>query len=306
MSASVHKKIIFAAFGANLAIMISKFIAVSFTGSTAMFAEALHSLADTGNQLLLLVGLKRGEKPADPGHPFGYGKEQYFWAFVVAITMFVVGAVVSIWQGVDKIIHPHELSSIGWGVGVCIAGIAFEGVSFLFAVREVRRQLHGRTIWQYVHVTKEPVTITVFLEDSAALIGLVIALLGLLGARYLGIPELDGVASVAIGFLLAGVAAVLSTETKSLLVGESVLSEDREKIIAVLRGTPHVERVLDLKTMHLGPRRVLLAARLHLADGLDTDRIERLLDEAETAVKKAMPIVTHCYLEVEGPDDAPE
>ncbi|MDP8223506.1 MAG: cation diffusion facilitator family transporter [Candidatus Lernaella stagnicola] len=295
-----NKKIIYAALAANFAIMISKFFAAAVTRSTAMFAEALHSLADTGNQVLLLVGLKRAQKPADAAHPFGYGKENYFWAFVVAITMFVVGSVVSVWQGVEKVIHPHELESIGWGVGVCLAGIVFEGASFLLAANAISRDLRGRSFWQYVRASKEPVTITVFLEDSAALLGLVLALLGLLGSHFLGIPQLDGAASIAIGLLLACVAAVLSIETKSLLVGESVLVEDREAILAALRQTENVVEVMDLKTMHLGPRRVLVAAQLHLADGLETDQIEQLLDDAEAAVRARLPIVAHCYLEVEG------
>lgn len=303
MSTGTNKKIIYAAFAANFAIMISKVFAAVITGSTAMLAESLHSLADTGNQLLLLVGLRLSQKPADLAHPFGYGKENYFWAFVVAITMFVVGAVVSIWQGVEKILHPHELESIAWGVGVCIAGLAFEGASLIVATREVARRRHGRSIWQFVRASKEPVTITVFLEDSAALVGLCIALVGLVAARHLDMPRLDGVASVLIGILLAVVAFVLSVETKSLLVGESVLAEDRAAILAALEKTPRLRRVLDLKTMHLGPQRVLVAARLNFEDDLGTDDIEALLADAENAVMAAVPIVTHCYLEIEADDD---
>jgi cation diffusion facilitator family transporter len=306
MSAGGSKKIILAAFAANFLIMISKFVAAAFTGSTAMLAEALHSVADSGNQLLLLVGLKLSAKPADAAHPFGYGKENYFWAFVVAITMFVVGAVVSIWQGIEKIIHPHELETIAWGVGVCLAGIVFEGASFLIAAREVRRNLNGRRLWRYVRDSKEPITITVFLEDSAALVGLVIAMLGLLGAKYLAMPRLDGVASVLIGVLLATVAFVLSVETKSLLVGEAVLPDDRVKIMNALRSSGQVQSVVELKTMHLGPHRVLVGARLHLEDDLHTDSIEALFEKTEAAVKLAVPTVVHCYLEVQGPDDGPK
>lgn len=295
------KKIIIAAFLANFAIMISKFIVTGVTGSTAMLAEGLHSLADTGNQLFLLVGLWLSQRPADKLHPFGYGKENYFWAFVVAITMFVVGAVVSIWQGVEKLIHPHEVVSIGWALGVLVASVGFEGVAFTIAYRHAKKSLNGRPLWRYIHQSKEPATITVLMEDSAAMIGLGLAITGLLLAHFTGLMWFDGATSIAIGVLLACVAGVLSLETKSLLVGEAVEPEQRQAILDELGKLPEVIEVLDLRTMHLGPEKVLAAARLHLVDDLTTDQIEKLFDRAETNIKKALPLIRHCYLEVEGP-----
>jgi len=301
LSSHGSRNIIIAAFLANLAIMISKFVAAAMSGSTAMLAESLHSLADTGNQALLFVGLWLSRRPADKLHPFGYGKENYFWAFVVAITMFVVGAVVSIWQGVEKLIHPHEVESIGIALGVLIAGFVFEGSALTYAVVHVRKNLRGQTIWQYIRHSKEPASITVLLEDSAALTGLSFAIAGLLLAHFTGMMIFDGIASICIGALLALVAFVLSVETKSLLVGEAVEPEHRQAIIAALTAPEQVQQLLDLRTMHLGPEKVLVTARLHLADDLDTDRIETLLNEIEAAVKTAFPPVRHCYLEADHP-----
>lgn len=299
MSTQSSRKIIIAAFLANLAIMISKFVAAGFTGSTAMLAEGLHSLADTGNQLFLFVGLWLSQRPADKLHPFGYGKENYFWAFVVAITMFVVGAVVSIWQGVVKLIHPHEVEAIGWALGVLVASVAFESIAFSMALRHAKQFLRGRPLWSYIHQSKEPATITVLLEDGAAMIGLALAAGGLLLAHFTGLMWFDGAASIAIGVLLAVVAGVLSLETKSLLVGEAVDPAQRQSILDELGKLPEVLAVPDLRTMHLGPDKVLVAARLHLIDDLTTDQIEQLLDRAEVSIKQALPLVHHCYLEVE-------
>lgn len=301
MSTHGSRRVILAAFFANFAIMICKFIAAGVTGSTAMLAEGFHSIADTGNQLLLLVGMWLSTRPADQLHPFGYGKENYFWAFVVAMTMFVVGAVVSIWQGVEKLLHPHALESLHWAVGVLLAGMVLEGAALAFAVHHVWPRLGGHSLWRYVRRSKEPATITVLLEDSAALIGLSIALAGLLVAHFTGLNYFDGLASIGIGVLLAVVAVLLARETKSLLVGESVLPEMRQKIVDLLFEVAEVQQVLELRTMHLGPNKVLLVARLHLRDGLDTDQIEELLNRIEAAVREEVPIVQHCYLEADRP-----
>jgi cation diffusion facilitator family transporter len=291
------RRAILAAFFANLGIACAKFAAWGATGSASMLAEGVHSLADTGNQGLLLLGSARARRSPDAEHPFGYGTERYFWAFVVAIVLFLMGGLFAIWEGIDKLRHPHEISSAAWAVGVLLVGIVFEGFSLRTAVVESNRLRRSSSWWSFVRGSKKPELPVVLLEDTGALLGLMLALAGVLLSVCLHDPRFDAAASAAIGTLLCGISVLLSIEMKSLLIGESASSRDLLAIRHALATTPRVRHVIHLRTLHLGPDQLLVGAKLELDASLDFAGVASVINRAEAAVRASVPTVRIIYLE---------
>ncbi|SDU07425.1 cation diffusion facilitator family transporter [Stappia sp. ES.058] len=299
MAATGSKKVIYAALAGNGLIAITKFFAAAYTGSSAMLSEGIHSLVDTGNQGLLLYGLKKADRPADDKHPFGYGVELYFWAFVVAILIFAVGSGISIYEGVQKILHPHPITSPIIAYVVLALAIVFESVAWWIAYKEFDRVRGQRGILQAVRDSKDPAVFTVLFEDTAAMAGLVVALLGLMGVQFLGLPWLDGAASVMIGVILALTAAFLAYETKSLLVGEAADPETVEIIRGLVEATPTVSRMNEIRTLHRGPQDVLLALSIDFENNLTVGKVEEAIYVLEVEIKRRFPIVRRVFIEVQ-------
>lgn len=298
MSAGGSTKVVIAALAGNAAIAATKLAAALFTGSSAMFSEAVHSLADTGNQGLLLHGMRRATRPADARHPFGYSMEIYFWSFVVAIVLFSLGAGVSLYEGIEKIREPHPISDAYVNYIVLVAAMLFEAGSFWVAITEFNK-LRGETpILTAIAQSKDATLYTVLLEDMTAMAGLVIALAGVLAADLGGLPIADGVASVAIGLLLGAVAVFLTWQTKGLIIGEAASDAIVEGIRQLVAADPNVERINELRTMHLGPSDILLAMSLDFKDGRQTAGIEAAVFDLERAIKTRWPDVRRVYLEV--------
>jgi cation diffusion facilitator family transporter len=285
----------------NGAIALTKFVMAFLSRSTAMMAEAFHSLADTGNQALLLVGMRLSRRPADVEHPFGYGKERYFWAFVVAMTMFIVGSVVSIWQGISRILDPHPIEHVTLTYVVLGLSALFELYPWIVAFRTMRSTSRGRGLFRTIRESKTPSIITVFLEDSAAMLGLAIAAAGILVSELTGTTVWDGVASLVIGTILFLVAALLALETRSLLLGESVSRENYELIKQALEGHARVDRALEILTMHLGPDDILVNASVHFQDDMNTDDVERAVDEIEAEIRRKVPAAKRINIEPDTP-----
>jgi cation diffusion facilitator family transporter len=291
------RRAIVAAFIANLGIALSKFIVFGLTGAASMLAEAIHSLADTGNQGLLMLGGARSRRPADEVHPFGYGTLRYFWAFVVALVLFSVGGLFAIFEGVEKLLHPHEISGPGWAVGVLLVSAVLESFSLRTALRESRTEREGKSILQFVRRTKIPELAVVLLEDIGALLGLAFALAGVVLAEVLNQPRFDAVGSLAIGVLLVAIAIVLAIEMASLLVGEAAAPAVVEKIRAVLGGHPCVSRVIALRTQHLGPDDIMVNAKLEFDATLLAPRVAEVVNELEASLREAVPYVHTIFIE---------
>jgi cation diffusion facilitator family transporter len=289
-------KAVVAALAANLGIAVSKFVAFLLTGSSSMLAESVHSVADSGNQALLLVGNRRARRAATPKHPFGYGTDRYFYAFMVALVIFCVGSLFALYEGVQKLLHPHELESPIIALVVLVVAIGLEGYSFRTAVVESNR-VRGNASWvRFIRRARAPELPVVLLEDFAALLGLVFALLGVGLTWITGSGRWDGVGTVAIGLLLAVVAAVLIMETKSLLIGEAATPEAVASIErAVLGG--RVERLIHMRTMHLGPEELLVAAKISFAGTPTVDTVAAEINAAERRIRAAEPAATVIYLE---------
>ncbi|SEM80081.1 cation diffusion facilitator family transporter [Nonomuraea pusilla] len=297
MSASGGTKAIIAALSANLAIAVSKFVAAVFTGSSSMLAEGIHSVADSGNQLLLLLGGKRAQRAGDKKHPFGYGRERYFYAFVVAVVLFTIGALFSIYEGVHKIADPHQVESPIWAFAVLIFAIVAESFSFRTAIKE-SNPLRGDQSWfAFIRRSKSPELPVILLEDLGALLGLIFALFGVAMAVVTGDGVWDGIGTLMIGVLLAVIAVVLAIETKSLLVGEGATPEVEEQIRVALEGSPEVARVIHMRTMHLGPEELLVAAKIAVEHDDTAGEVARGIDEAERRIREAVPIARVIYLE---------
>ena len=282
-------RVVLAALAGNLAIAATKFSAFAFTGSSAMLTEAIHSVVDTGDQLLLLVGQHRAAAPADQTHPFGYGMELYFWSFIVALMVFVAGGMAAIWQGWLRIVHPDPIARPWINFLVLAVSALFEAGSFAAAYREYRRIVRGRNVnlLQFLKLSKDPGVFGVLLEDGAAMIGLVIAALGIAGTAILDLPWADGLASVLIGVLLVGVALFLANETRSLIAGEAAAPPIVDAVRAVLSGDRRVARIADLRSLHLGPRTILVAATLEFRPSLSADETNRAANELIQSVKAA-------------------
>ncbi len=298
MSAS-SKKAIYAALIGNSLIAITKFIAAAMTGSSAMISEGIHSVVDTGNQLLLLFGMKRSARPADARFPYGYGKELYFWSFVVAILIFAVGAGLSIYEGINHLVHPVHVENHTVNYVVLSLAMIFEGFAWTIAWREFKRHRRGRSFLKAVTGGKDPTLFVVIFEDSAAMIGLLIALAGVALGDITGNPYYDGAASVAIGLLLAGTAAWLAYETKGLLIGEAA---DPDVVAGIRRIASEHEEVLhvnEVLTLHMGPEFILVTMSVDFRDDLEAGRIERAVCALDGAVKDAYPRVKKVYIEAE-------
>jgi cation diffusion facilitator family transporter len=296
LSASGGSKAVVAALLANLGIAVMKFIAFLLTRSSSMLAESVHSLADSGNQALLLLGGKRSRRQANDEHPFGYGRDRYVYGFLVALVLFTVGGLFALYEGIHKIAEPHHVDSPQIAIGVLLGAILLEGWSFRTAIHE-SRELKGPATWvQFIRRAKVPELPVVLLEDFAALLGLAFALLGVSLAAALDQPVWDGVGTVAIGVLLIAVAVVLIIETKSLLLGESASQAARSRIEAALLGAG-VLRVIHLRTMHLGPDEVLVGAKISIAPDASLVEVATAIDSAEARVRAVEPTARVIYLE---------
>ena len=296
--ASGSTKAIYAALFANLGIAIAKFIGYAFTSSSSMLAEAIHSVADTSNQALLLLGNKRATKDATAEHSFGYGRERYFWSFIVALVLFSLGGLFAIYEGWHKLGEEgHEVSNVQWAVGILALGILLEGYSFRTAVKE-SRPLKGRASWwEFIRHSRTPELPVVLLEDFGALMGLVIALVGVSVAGATGDSSWDAYATIAIGVLLVTIAAVLVFEMKSLLIGESAREPVRKQIVEAIEGSEGVVALLDMRTQHIGPDQLLVAAELKMDPDLDTAGVASAIDRAEERIREVVPIAQMIYLE---------
>jgi cation diffusion facilitator family transporter len=287
---------IIAALAANLGIAIAKFVAFVVTGASSMLAEAIHSLADSGNQVLLLVGGRRAKRAATPEHPFGFGRDRYIYAFIVSIVLFSVGGLFAVYEGVHKLQHPAAVESPAWALGVLVLGILLESFSLRTAVRETAAVKSPReSYWRFIRTARAPELPVVLLEDTAALLGLVLALLGVGTAAVTGDGIYDGLGTVAIGLLLLVVAVILAVETKSLLLGESATPEDQGKIVAALEAGQF--SVIHIRTMHLGPEEILVAAKIAIAHDDTAAGIARGIDEAERRIRDAVPAARMIFLE---------
>jgi cation diffusion facilitator family transporter len=299
MAGAKSKTVIFAALAGNTAIALIKFAAAAYTGSAAMLSEAVHSVVDTGNQLVLLFGLKRAARPPTPEHPFGYGLQLYFWTFVVAVLIFGVGAVVSILHGVEKIGHPEPVQDAWVNYLVLGVGILFESVVWLVALSAFNKERGEMGIIAAVRASKDPTTFTVLFEDTAALLGLVIAMVGIAASQALNMPALDGAASVLVGVVLAATAFFLAYESHSLLTGEAADAATRAGIERIGADEPGVERVNQALTMHFGPNQVLVALSLDFRDSLAAGNVESAVSNIERAIKAEFPHVRRVFVEAQ-------
>ena len=291
-------KAIIAALLANTGIAISKFVAFLVTGASSMLAEAIHSVADAGNQVLLLVGGKRATRAATPQHPFGFGRDRYIYAFIVAIVLFSVGGLFAVYEGVHKIQHPEPLESWAWAIGVLVVAIVLESFSLRTAIHETAAvKSPDESYWQFIRHARSPELPVILLEDVGALTGLTLALFGVGIAAITGNGLYDGLGTLAIGLLLVAIAVVLAIETKSLLLGESATPEDQRKIVAALEGGSPPISVIHMKTLHLGPDEVLVAAKIAVPHDETAASIARSIDEAEARVRAAVPIARSIDLE---------
>ncbi|HEY2942512.1 MAG TPA: cation diffusion facilitator family transporter [Vicinamibacteria bacterium] len=284
-------RVIIAALLGNLLVALTKFAAAAITGSSAMTSEAVHSLVDTGNELLLLYGLRRAAKPADADHPFGHGRELYFWSFIVALAIFAVGALASVFEGVRHIRSPVPIKHAAVNYVVLALALVFEGGAWSIALKQFRAAKGKLGYLEAVRKSKDPTTLTVLAEDTGAILGIFIALAGTVAAQALHRPVLDGAASIAIGVLLGLIAIVLARETKGLLIGEPARSELVSSICAMARAQPGVERSNGLFTVHIGPRQVVAALSVDFTDTLSAGEVETIVATLEDRVKKAHPEV---------------
>ncbi|MGV9988169.1 cation diffusion facilitator family transporter [Streptomyces olivaceus] len=297
MSASGGTRAIVAALLANLSIAVAKFVAFLFSGSSSMLAESVHSVADSGNQGLLLLGGKRAQREATPQHPFGFGRERYIYAFLVSIVLFSVGGMFALYEGYEKIKHPHELEHWYWPVGVLIFAIIAEGFSFRTAIKE-SNPLRGKKSWKdFIRHAKAPELPVVLLEDLGALVGLVLALVGVGLALLTGNGVWDGIGTLCIGILLILIALVLAAETKSLLLGEAAGAEVVQQIETAIVAGDTVTGIIHMRTLHLGPEELLVAAKIAVHhDGTATE-IAAAINAAESRIREATPIARVIYLE---------
>lgn len=309
VSASHGSKAVIAAFLANTGIAITKFIAWFFSGSASMLAEAIHSVADAGNQLLLLLGGRLAKKRATPDHPFGYGRERYVWAFIVALVLFSVGGLFSISEGISKIQHPHELDIVWLPLLVLGIAIVLESFSFRTAIKEAN-QVRGKAgWWKFIRTSKSPELPVILLEDLAALVGLVLAFVAVGLTAITGNPLFDAIGTLFIGVLLIGVAAILAVEMKSLLIGEGATREDNARIVGILNAHKGVESVIHMKTLYLGPDELMVAAKVAFPPQSDIEHVSRTINDLEADLRTQVPTARVIYIEpdlyVEQPETAP-
>jgi cation diffusion facilitator family transporter len=291
-------KVIYAAILANLGIAASKFVVAALTGSAAMLAEGIHSAVDTGNELLLLIGERNSAKPADAKHPFGYGKELYFWALIVALSVFSLGGGLSIYHGIDALRHPEAMEDPTWNYVVLGISALFEFYSWNVSRRELnKRKKPGNSLWKTMKASKDASVFTVFIEDSAALIGLVIAALGIALGQAFNNPYFDPAASVLIGLLLVGAAFVLARQTGDLLVGQSIGPDATARLRKIFEDDDAILNVGKLLTMQMGPDEVLLTASVQFRRGMRIDEVEGAIERLEKSVAAVYPAIRHIYFE---------
>ena len=293
------RRVVVAALLGNGAIAVTKAAAAFVTGSSAMWSEAVHSVVDTGNQLLLLHGMRRARLPPTPRHPFGYGLELYFWAFMVAILIFGLGAGVSLYQGVEKIRDPHPIQHAWASYAVLISAAVFEGSVWLMALRTFRRQIRRMTLLQAVRASKDPTIFTVLFEDTAALLGILVALAGVTASVVLENPLFDGLASIVIGLILAMTALLLANECRSLLVGEAVSPEVTADLRRLVLSQAEVSGINELLTMHFAPREVLLNVSVSFVPSLPAAAIQDAVSRMEAMIKQAHPEIRRVFIEAQ-------
>ncbi len=299
MAGSASTKVIIAALLGNTAIAITKFVAAAITGSSAMLSEGIHSLVDTGNQGLLLYGMKQSKKPADARFPFGHGKELYFWSFVVAILIFALGAGISIYEGIHHVLHPEPMGSPMVAYIVLALAILFEGGAWTIALKEFD---HSRGSLGYVEAVqrgKDPSLFVVLFEDSAAILGLLVALVGISLSQITGLAWFDGLASIMIGLILGGTAIWLAYETKSLLIGEAANPEVIRGIKALAQEVPHIENVQEVLTMHMGPDFILVTINADFEDHASAGQVEDAIAALDQRIKQTYPEVKRVFVEAE-------
>ena len=291
------KLAIYGAIGANIAIAVTKFTVAGITGSSAMLSEGVHSAVDTFNGLLLLVGIRLSQRPATPEHPFGHGKELYFWSLIVAVLIFGLGGGVSFFEGVQHIRHPEPMRDPTWNYVVLAAAALFEGISFSIALRQFLKQAGATPFWEAIHRSKDPTIYTVLAEDGAALAGLTIAAVGIALSHSLDMPALDGAASVLIGLLLAGVAMLLTWESRSLLIGEGIRPETAQAIRDLALAQPSVRDVGRVLSMYVGPDDVLVTMDLDFDTGTDAAEAAAAIGNVERQVRERFPMIRRLFIE---------
>ena len=299
MANPASRKVIYAALAGNSLIAVTKFGAAFFTGSSAMLSEAVHSVVDTGNQVLLLHGVKRASKPADAMHPFGYGMELYFWTFVVAILIFAGGAAVSIYEGVHKLSNPSAVTDPTVNYIVLAVALVFEAFAWTIAYREFRRLQGDRGFFDEVRRSKDPTVFTVLFEDTAAMLGLFVALVGIMAADATGDTAYDAYASIGIGAILAGTAVLLAYESKGLLIGEGAHPEVVHGIERILAADTRIAHANEVLTLHFGPADVLLNLSIDFGGDVDADTLEAAISELETRIKQDYPQITRVFIEAQ-------
>jgi cation diffusion facilitator family transporter len=298
---SSASKVVYAALLGNVLIAVTKFAAAAFTGSSAMLSEAVHSLVDTGNELLLIYGMKRASRPPDSEHPMGHGRELYFWSFMVALLVFALGAGVSLFEGINHLLHPTRIENPFINYIVLGLSFVFEGSSWLVALKEFRANKGKLGYLEAVGVSKDPTTFTVLFEDSAALIGLVIAFAGIGGSLAFDMPQLDGIASIGIALVLATIAIVLANRTKELLIGESAYPHVQESILAIAGRHRCIVKANGVITMQIGPYQVVAALSAEFEDSLTTPQIEDCVNSVEAQIKEAHPEISILFVKPQTP-----
>lgn len=301
MAASGNRKAILAALIANSGIAVAKFLGFLVTQSSAMLAEAVHSVADMSNQGLLLLGGRQSRREPTATHPFGYGRERYFWSFVVAVVLFSVGSAFAVYKGIEKVRHPHEIRSVGLALAILGTGIVLEAWSFRIAIVAASPERRGLSWRKFILQTRNPELPVILLEDAGALFGLIIAAASVGLSAATDQPRWDGVGTILIGLLLGVIAAVLAREMKSLLIGESADDGDRKAILAAIGETPGVSSVVHLRTQHLGPDEILVGARVAFDPGLDVAAVAAVVDEVEERVRAVVPAAHPIYVEPANP-----
>ena len=299
---AASKTPIYSALAANLAIAITKFIAAGITGSSAMISEGIHSLVDTLNEILLLLGIRRSQQPADEKRPFGYGKELYFWAFIVSILIFGVGGGVSFYEGITHLQHPEPVTDPFWNYIVLGIAFCFDGFSFITARREFNRQRGRQPFWQAIRRSKDPSTFVVLFEDAADLLGLVVAFLGIFLGHQFNNPYFDGAASILIGLILTAVSGVLARESRSLLMGESADPTLLRRVLAVVEQDEAVISVLQSPSMYLAPEELFLLLKIDFRNDLTTVAVEQAIDRIRDAVRHEFPTVNRIFIEPGQPE----
>ena len=297
--ATTGKKTILAALIANLGIAIAKFVGFAITKSSTMLAEGIHSSADSANQLLLLMGTQRAKREPSSKHPFGYGRERYFWSFVVALILFSLGSLFAIYEGIEKIRHPHALNNASWAIGILIFRIFIESFSFRTAIVEART-IKGESTWsKFVVRSKQPEIPVVLLEDAGALFGMVIALAAISLVKITGEPIWDGIGTLSIGVLLGVIAIILAREMHSLIIGEAASEKDLSKIVNIIENNSQVAQLVEMRTQHLGPDEILIGVRVAFRENLQTKEIANLINQLEADIRIELKNAGPIFIEPE-------